>query len=254
MYKNTNCKLQAHRGVSTDAPENTIAAFREAVKQGYDIIELDPKFTEDDVCVVLHDRTLNRTGRINGKEIEENLNVAEVTYDFLRRVDVGEWFSPLYSQERIPLLSEALEFACKNGIEIKIDNVVQTFSMQQREILYNIVARCGAEAGLTCSDLSVLKEFAEKFPTAPLHYDGEVNDEALNALDSFCRGHETTVWMRLDNSLTSWSKIPPVNIESAKKIKSRFKLGIWILSDDEQMKQALDFGADIVETTGGIKP
>lgn len=54
MYRNTNCRLQAHRGVSTDAPENTMAAFREAVKQGYDTIEFDPKFTKDGVCVILH--------------------------------------------------------------------------------------------------------------------------------------------------------------------------------------------------------
>ena len=67
MNKNSNCKLQAHRGVSTDAPENPMAAFRLAVEQGYDIIEFDPKYTKDDVCVILHDRTLNRTGRIAGK-------------------------------------------------------------------------------------------------------------------------------------------------------------------------------------------
>ena len=41
--------LQAHRGVSTDAPENTFAAYRAAVEQGYDIIELDPKFVD---CIV----------------------------------------------------------------------------------------------------------------------------------------------------------------------------------------------------------
>ena len=55
MYKNTCCKLQAHRGVSTDCPENTMAAFREAVSQGYDVIEFDPKFTRDGEIVVLHD-------------------------------------------------------------------------------------------------------------------------------------------------------------------------------------------------------
>ena len=47
MYRNTNCKLQAHRGVCTEAPENTMAAFRLAVEQGYDIIEFDPKMTKD---------------------------------------------------------------------------------------------------------------------------------------------------------------------------------------------------------------
>ena len=40
-------KLQAHRGVSSEYPENTLAAFRASVEQGYDIIECDPKYTKD---------------------------------------------------------------------------------------------------------------------------------------------------------------------------------------------------------------
>ena len=42
-----NIKLQAHRGVSSDCPENTMAAFRCAALQGYDVIELDPDYTKD---------------------------------------------------------------------------------------------------------------------------------------------------------------------------------------------------------------
>ena len=71
MYRDTNCKLQAHRGVCTEAPENTMAAYRLAVAQGYDIIEFDPKCTKDDMWVVHHDMTLNRTCRLAGKEIAE---------------------------------------------------------------------------------------------------------------------------------------------------------------------------------------
>ena len=40
-------KLQAHRGVSTEYPENTMASFEAAVLQGYDVIELDPNYTAD---------------------------------------------------------------------------------------------------------------------------------------------------------------------------------------------------------------
>ena len=51
--------LQAHCGVSTEYPENVMAAFRAAC----DLIELDPTFTKDGACVAPHDRTVNRTGR-----------------------------------------------------------------------------------------------------------------------------------------------------------------------------------------------
>ena len=55
--------LQAHRGVSSEYPENTMAAFRASVEQGYDLIELDPKHTADGKFVILHDKTLARTAR-----------------------------------------------------------------------------------------------------------------------------------------------------------------------------------------------
>ena len=82
MYKNTCCKLQAHRGVSTDYPENTMAAFREAVSQGYDVIEFDPKFTRDGEIVVLHDWSLNRTGRIAGEKFTEEVKITDVDFSF----------------------------------------------------------------------------------------------------------------------------------------------------------------------------
>ena len=67
-----NCKLQAHRGVAAEYPENTMPAFIKAYEQGYDIIEFDPKMTADHIPVVLHDRTLNRTGRIAGETLKKS--------------------------------------------------------------------------------------------------------------------------------------------------------------------------------------
>ena len=51
MYESTTIRLQAHKGDSVNAPENTVAAFRLACDAGYEFIELDPKFTSDGVCV-----------------------------------------------------------------------------------------------------------------------------------------------------------------------------------------------------------
>ena len=74
MYygKINEAKLQAHRGVSTEYPENTMPAFIAAVNQGYDIIELDPGYTADGHIIILHDAILNRTIRnADGSVIKE---------------------------------------------------------------------------------------------------------------------------------------------------------------------------------------
>lgn len=256
MYRNTNCRLQAHRGVSTDAPENTMAAFREAVKQGYDIIEFDPKFTRDNVCVILHDSTLNRTGRIRGRKfLKPDVKISDKTFAELSEIDVGEWFDVKFKGERIPTLVEALDFMKESGIEAKIDNVVQSFTEEQLEILFALINAHGGKVGLTGSKTDILKRYAQRFSDAPIHYDGVLNDESLKILKSFSEGHETTVWARLDTPASSWCKVPPVSRESADLIHScGFKLGVWILVNDEEMKAALELGADIVETTGSVKP
>jgi glycerophosphoryl diester phosphodiesterase len=257
MYRNTNCKLQAHRGVSTDAPENTMAAFRMAVEQGYDIIEFDPKCTKDDVCIVLHDPTLNRTGRIAGETLgEEKIKIVDKTFAELSDIDVGEWFDKKFCGEHIPTLAQALDYMKSVDIEAKIDNVVQKFTPAQIEKVFDIVEKHGNDkVGLTCSDLGLLRRYAERFPSAPLHYDGPVSEEALDTLAEFSVGHKTVVWMRLDNKATAWNKTPPVSDAYSALVKGRgFLLGVWILHTDEEMQQALAFGADIVETTGGIKP
>lgn len=255
MYRNTNCLLQAHRGVSTDAPENTMAAFREAVRQGYDITEFDPKFTSDNVCIILHDRTLNRTGRVCGKSYgEEKVYIKDFAFRDLADVDVGEWFAPEFCGEHIPTLTQALDYMKSVGMEAKIDNVVQSFTDEQIEILFDVVEKHGGKVGLTCSDLALLRRYAERFPTAPLHYDGPVTRETLDELLTFSAGHETTVWLRLDNKRTAWNKNEPVNDENSAMVREHFRLGVWILGDDEEMERALAFHPDVVETTGGVKP
>ena len=65
-------KLQAHKGVASECPENTMSAFRCAAVQGYDVIELDLEYTSDEKIVVMHDSYLNRTARnADGSELGE---------------------------------------------------------------------------------------------------------------------------------------------------------------------------------------
>ena len=75
-----------HRGASTVAPENTLAAFARAWDEGADGVELDVRLARDGVPVVIHDATLRRTG------LREGI-VAEMTSAELGKIDVGGWFN-----------------------------------------------------------------------------------------------------------------------------------------------------------------
>ena len=91
----------AHRGESSLAPENTIAAVRLAWEQGADAVEFDVHLTRDGKLAVVHDKDLERTGK-------RKLVIVESTLDELRSVDVGSWKDPKYAGERVPAIDEVL--------------------------------------------------------------------------------------------------------------------------------------------------
>ena len=93
-----------HRGQSIDRPENTMSAFRRAVELGCTSLEIDVVMSRDGDVVVLHDLTVDRT--TDGRGFAEDMTVAE-----LKKLDAGAKFRSDFAGERIPLLSEVLEFA-----------------------------------------------------------------------------------------------------------------------------------------------
>ena len=92
----------AHRGDVTNAPENTISAFKSAVELGADGIELDVRLTKDEKLVVFHDRRLERT--TTGAGAVNHFNRAEVV-----GLDAGSWYSPAFKDEHPPTLDEVFE-------------------------------------------------------------------------------------------------------------------------------------------------
>ena len=116
----------AHRGASGYAPENTMAAFMEAFELKADFIELDVAMTKDGVLIVIHDDTVDRTTDGTGK-------VAELTYDYIRTLDAGSWFSPEFAGEQVPTLGEVLNtFRGKIGILIEIKDPIIYPGIEQK--------------------------------------------------------------------------------------------------------------------------
>jgi glycerophosphoryl diester phosphodiesterase len=94
--------LIAHRGASAERPENTIAAFDEARRQGAEAFELDVQLSKDGVPVVYHDRTLRKLG--GGVRRVGTLDAAK-----LEGFDAGAWFGPEHCGQTIPRLSQVLD-------------------------------------------------------------------------------------------------------------------------------------------------
>ncbi|MCO6451269.1 MAG: hypothetical protein J5I90_10830 [Caldilineales bacterium] len=94
--------IVARRGARALAPENTLPAFELAVEQGADAIEMDVQFTSDGKLIIMHglevDEISDGTGRIRS-----------FTFDEIRELDVGGWFSERYKGLRVPTLTEALD-------------------------------------------------------------------------------------------------------------------------------------------------
>lgn len=91
----------AHRGAAHDAPENTLAAFELAWRQGADGVEGDFRLTRDGAIVCIHDADTRRTAG-------EAVRVSEATLAELRRLDVGRWKGERWRGARIPTLDEVL--------------------------------------------------------------------------------------------------------------------------------------------------
>jgi glycerophosphoryl diester phosphodiesterase len=89
----------AHRGASHDAPENTLAAFRLAVREHAEAVELDAKLTRDGRIVVMHDNTVDRTTNGHGA-------VRKMDWEALHLLNAGgEDGDP---ETGIPLLEDVL--------------------------------------------------------------------------------------------------------------------------------------------------
>ncbi len=152
----------AHRGSSGSAPENTLAAFRKAVSDGADMIELDVRMTKDFHLVVHHDQNVRRTTNASG-------NIWEKTLQELRMLDAGSWFSPRFRGEQIPTLRQVLEMLppfMRVNIEAKTDGDPRAkIHFEECCILIILEKKFEDRVLVSSFDQKFLRRMHEFFPT-----------------------------------------------------------------------------------------
>lgn len=171
LLTNENIKIVNHRGFNFEAPENTFPAFKLSVEKGYKYIETDISFTKDNVPVLLHDETIDRTSNGTGR-------VDSYTYGELLKFDFGGWFNTKYQGTTIPTLEEFLKWCKYTGVhpylELKYggttnENIINVVKLVKK---YGMINNCTfvsaeytylyivkdisptARLGLTCQSMS----------------------------------------------------------------------------------------------------
>ena len=124
----------AHRGGGSAAPENTIAAIRTGAAAGFGMVEFDVMLSGDDVPLLIHDETLERTTDGAGK-------VSAHSARALRQLDAGRWHGPTFAGERIPTLDQALDCLLALDITANIEIKPATgFERRTGEVVARAVA------------------------------------------------------------------------------------------------------------------
>lgn len=128
-------QVMAHRGASKAAPENSMAAFREAIEEGADWIELDVQETADGKVVVIHDSDFMKLSK-------NPLKIWDAQLSDLADIDIGSSHDPKFADERVPTLAEVLEL-CKDRIGVIIELKYYGHDQQLEQRVVDIVEAAG---------------------------------------------------------------------------------------------------------------
>ncbi|MFB4318284.1 glycerophosphodiester phosphodiesterase [Actinomadura sp. 21ATH] len=230
----------AHRGASASAPENTVAAFRVARRQGADRFEVDVQETKDHKLVAIHDTTLDRTTNVESVYPQRKpWKVGSFTLAEIRRLDAGSWFDKSYRGERVPTLRETLRAMQTSGMGVQLE-------IKSPRLYPGIERRIAAELRANPAwtrrrlvvqsfDFASMRRFHEIMPAAPI---GLIGTPAKRDLPKLARYADQIN--------------PPYGDVTASYVKAvhRQKMTVftWTVDARSKMRRAIALGVDGIIT------
>ncbi len=107
-------KFIGHRGVKDLCPENTIESISKAFDIGLTYVEIDVKISKDEIPILLHDDTLDRTTNGSGLAID-------FKYEDIRGLDAGKFYYKKNTNIFVPKLKEILNLCINNKGNLNIE-------------------------------------------------------------------------------------------------------------------------------------
>ncbi len=223
-----NTLIMAHRGYSEKAPENTLPAFEEAYKAGATAIELDVQMLKDGTIICMHDDSLNRTARLNK-------NVWEVTYDEIKDLDNGSFFSKEYADVRIPTLQEALQY-CNNKLYVNIEIKRTGHDEGIEDEVVRIIREedFQNQCDITSQDYDTLLAIREKYPDVLLAYTSVIGIGDLPSLSA-------ADIISIQETFASYPNVEALH-------RAGKKVFVWTVNDESEMERLIALNVDAILT------
>jgi glycerophosphoryl diester phosphodiesterase len=227
--------VTAHRGNSSEYPENTLVAFESAILLGADWIELDVLRTKDGYVVVNHDGS---TKNVSGVD----LNISNSTLEELQKLDMAVGFrksngltETVCPPRKILLLEEAVQLILKHkkakvSIQPKNKCVDETIEIIRKLDAVQWV-------GFNDGNLQYMMRVKELEPTIPVFFD-RVNFNPNDIETAKKYGFETLV--------LHFEQLTPEQVKLVKN--SGLKIGVWTVNHPALMKKFLQWGVDRIYT------
>lgn len=270
-FSQKKVEVHGHRGFRGLFPENTLIAFKEAIKAGADYIELDVIITKDSQVVVSHEPWFNPNtctspeGNAITKRTKNNLH--KLTYSEIKKYDCGKRGNKKFPQqakleEYKPLLSEVIEtmeaFTKENNlppvkynIEIKNnkfgDGKYHFDTKITSALIYNVIKKY-LPAGQPGSIND--RVMIQSFDVRSLKEIHKLNPEFKIGL---LVANFTSVKLNISKlGFTPYSYNPNSKICKQKTIEQTHQLGckviVWTVNSEKEMKKFIDLGVDGIIT------
>lgn len=237
----SDIKIIAHRGGSNLAPENTMAAFQNALNLGVDMIEIDIEQTIDSVVVVIHDTKVDRTTNGKGK-------VDSLTYSYIKTLDAGSWYDSRFKGEKISTLEEVLQSV--NG---KATVLIEIKSGDER---YQGIEKRTVEAiqHFNAHSWTIVQSFNKKTVERVKILDNKIVTYYLLGRNFMSYYHSLQAKIKknkiqeflYDGIAVHYSMLNAASVDSLKQVG----LGVftWTVDEEDDMTKMIEFGVDGIIT------
>lgn len=230
----TKMKVVFHRGFNNNSPENTAYSFKQAKKKGAEFVETDISYTKDNIPVILHDETINRTARNDdGSVITAPTKILDLTLEQAKTYDFGIAWGEQYKGQRILTLDEFILLCKRLGLNIYLE-LKESVNGPRCQMIIDILNKYNYYNNIlfvgSFYNLNIMKSYA---PDARLGYVTNVTDTALENAAKLRTGRNEVFINTNINTLTD---------KGAQKVADLgFGLEVWTADTAALVDKALNY-------------